>query len=76
MIVYYWYDQQGVRTASSYYAKLTMTLSKVRTGRSDGAIVRLITPIGPGESDAVAEARLTDALRAVAAPLPRFLPGQ
>ena len=76
MLVYYWYDQQGVRTASSYYAKLRMTLSKVKTGRSDGAIVRLITPIGPGESDAAAEARLQDALRAVVPPLPRYLPGE
>ncbi|NBZ90038.1 VPLPA-CTERM-specific exosortase XrtD [Rhodobacteraceae bacterium CYK-10] len=74
MLVYYWYDQQGVRTASSYYAKLSMTLSKLETGRSDGAIVRLITPIGPGESDSAAEARLQDALRAVVVPLPRFLP--
>lgn len=76
MLVYYWYDQQGVRTSSSYYAKLLMTLSKVETGRSDGAIVRLITPIGPGESEAVAEARLQEAMRAVVVPLPKFLPGE
>ena len=75
MVVYYWYDQQGARTASSYYAKLLMTFSKVKDGRSDGAIVRLITPIARGESDAVAEGRLKDALRAVVVPLPRFVPG-
>ncbi|WP_264495455.1 VPLPA-CTERM-specific exosortase XrtD [Rhodobacter sp. KR11] len=75
MLVYYWYDQQGQRTASSYAAKVQMTLSKVQTGRSDGAIVRLITAIGPGETEAVAEARLQDALRAVVVPLPAFLPG-
>ncbi len=75
MVVYYWYDQQGVRTASSYYAKLLMTVSKVQTGRSDGAIVRLITPIAADESDEMAEQRLKDALRAVVEPLPRFLPG-
>ena len=75
MVVYYWYDQQGVRTASSYYAKLLMTVTKVQTGRSDGAIVRLLTPIAKGESDAAAEQRLKDALRAVVEPLPRFLPG-
>lgn len=75
MVVYYWYDQQGVRTASSYYAKLVMTLTKVMTGRSDGAIVRLITPIAQGESDAAAEDRLKDALRSVVVPLPRFVPG-
>ncbi|MGV8988685.1 MAG: VPLPA-CTERM-specific exosortase XrtD [Cypionkella sp.] len=76
MVVYYWYDQQGVRTASSYYARLVMTLSKVRTGRSDGAIVRLITPILPGETEATAETRLQNALKAVVVPLPRFLPGK
>ncbi len=75
MVVYYWYDQQGVQTASSYYAKVVMTLSKVKTGRSDGALVRLITPIAKGESDATAEARLKDAMRAVVVPLPRFVPG-
>ena len=75
MMVYYWYDQQGTRTGSSYYAKLLLTWAKVRTGRSDGALVRLITPIGRGETDAAAEARLQDALREVVKPLPRFVPG-
>lgn len=75
MMVYYWYDQQGVSTASSYRAKLILTLAKVRSGRSDGALVRLITPIQPGESDAAAEARLQAALKAVVVPLPRFVPG-
>lgn len=75
MMVYYWYDQQGISTASSYYAKLILTLAKVRSGRADGALVRLITPIQDGESDAVAEARLKAALKAVVVPLPRFVPG-
>ncbi len=75
MMVYYWYDQQGVRTSSSYYAKLLITIAKVRTGRSDGALVRLITPIMAGESDAAAEARLQDAMQGVLAPLERFVPG-
>ena len=75
MMVYYWYDQQGVSTASSYRAKLILALSKVRSGRADGALVRLITPILPGEKDAAAEARLQAALKAVVVPLPRFVPG-
>ncbi|KDB04099.1 transmembrane exosortase [Defluviimonas sp. 20V17] len=75
MLVYYWYDQQGVNTASSYYAKLTLTKAKVLTGRSDGALVRLITPINSGNDVAAAEARLQDALRAVIKPLNRFVPG-
>jgi exosortase D (VPLPA-CTERM-specific) len=75
MMVYYWYEQQGQRTASSYYSKILLTWSKVMTGRSDGALVRLITPIAQHESNAAAEARLQDALRGVIGPLPRFVPG-
>lgn len=74
MMVYYWFDQQGERTASGYRAKLLLAQSKVLTGRSDGALVRLITPIEKDESDAAAEARLQDALRQVIKPLPQFLP--
>lgn len=75
MLVYYWYDQQGVRTASSFYAKYTLTRSKVISGRSDGALVRLVTPIRQGENIAEAEARLQDGLHSVIGTLPRFLPG-
>lgn len=75
MLVYYWYEQQGVRTASSYYAKFLLTMAKVRDGRSDGALVRLITPIGDGEKVAAADARLQNALRQVIKPLPKFVPG-
>ena len=74
MLVYYWYDQQGVRTASSFYAKFTLTRSKVASGRSDGALVRLITPIREGEKLSAAEARLQDGLKSVIGTLPQFLP--
>lgn len=76
MLVYYWYDQQGVRTASSYYAKLLMTFSKARSGRADGALIRLITPIRSGESERTAERRLQEAMVDVVGPLPRFVPGK
>lgn len=75
MMVYYWYDQQGIRTPSSWRAKMLLTLTKARTGRSDGALVRLITAIDPNEDDAAAEARLIEAVREVVKPLPRFVPG-
>ena len=75
MIVYYWYDQQGERTPSSLWSKVTMTWLKLTKGRADGALVRLITPIIPGENTASAEARLQDGLQGVIGTLPRFLPG-
>jgi exosortase D (VPLPA-CTERM-specific) len=75
MVVYYWYEQQGERTPSSYYSRLLLTWSKVTEGRSDGALVRLVTPILEGEDMAAAEIRLQSALSGVMGPLPRFVPG-
>lgn len=75
MLVYYWYDQRGVRTASMYQAKLQLMLGRLVNGRDDSAIVRLITPIGPKEDVSAAEARLVDSMNALLSPLPRFVPG-
>jgi exosortase D (VPLPA-CTERM-specific) len=74
MLAYYWFEQQGQRTASEFQAKLQLMLGKLANGRNDSALIRLITPIEPGESEARAEARLQGAAAAVLAPLPRFIP--
>lgn len=74
MVVYYWYEQQGTRTASMFRAKLELMMGKVKNGRDDSAIVRMITAIGPDESDAAAEARLIDAGASVLGRLDRFIP--
>ena len=74
MLVYYWFEQQGNRTASGFTAKLQLLLGKVANGRNDSAIVRLITPIDPNEGMGPADARLQDAMQAVLKPLVRFVP--
>lgn len=76
MLVYYWYDQQGLRTASSFRSRFILTLAKLKTGRSDGALVRLTTPIRVGETEADAEARLQVLLKAADGPLAQALPGE
>ena len=43
-------------------------------GRTDGALVRLVTPIGTLESEAAAEARLTRFMAESLPLLPRFVP--
>ena len=48
----------------------------IRTGRTDGALVRLTTLIGPNEDAAAADARLMDMLREVMEPLPEFVPDE
>ncbi len=76
MLVYYWYDQRGVRTPSMYQAKLQLMLGRFLTGREDSAIVRLTTLIGQDESEADAELRLQDSLKDVLVPIRRFVPGR
>jgi exosortase D (VPLPA-CTERM-specific) len=74
MMVYYWFDQPGRRAAWDLGAKLWLLWSGITTGRRDGAIVRLTTPMADGESEEAAAARLTSAARAVLEPIPRFIP--
>ena len=74
MMVYYWFEQKGRKIAWDMAAKYWLLVDGIRTGRTDGALVRLTTPIGRDESDAAAEARLKEVLRETAEVLPRFIP--
>ncbi|MEO1788356.1 MAG: VPLPA-CTERM-specific exosortase XrtD [Pseudomonadota bacterium] len=75
MMVFYWFEQKGRRIAWDFAAKYWLMVDGIATGRTDGGLVRLTTPMGTGEGEAAAEARLQEMLRALIAPLPRFVPG-
>ncbi len=72
-LVYYWFDQSGRRIASDYAAKAYLLLDALNSGRTDGALIRYITPIGPDESVESAGERLTDAIRNTMPTLPQFI---
>ena len=72
-LVYYWFDQAGRRLASDYAAKLWLVWDAYDRGRTDGALVRLITPILPGEAEADADARLRALMAKVLPELPPFI---
>ena len=74
MMVYYWFVQRDRRIAWDFAAKFWLMIDGIRTGRTDGALVRLTTLIDPRESDADAEARLESLLKELQEPLPRFIP--
>ena len=74
MMVYYWFEQKGRRIAWDFAAKYYLLLDGIRTGRTDGALVRLTTPILPGEDPVDSEARLKEILYVVDDALPRFIP--
>ena len=74
MMVYYWFEQKGRKVAWDFAAKFWLMMDGIRTGRTDGALVRLTTLIGPNETEADAEARLQEVLIDLQEPLPRFIP--
>jgi EpsI family protein len=72
--VIYWFQEQGRSIASEYLARIYLVAEAMRKNRTDGALVRVITPIGPGDDTSAAKAR-AEAFTAQLAPmLPRFIP--
>ena len=73
-LVYYWFEQRGWQTPSEYAVKFHLLQDAITTGRSDGGLVRLVTPIDSREDEAAADARLDDMLRALVPILPTHFP--
>jgi len=72
--VIYWYQAHGRSVANEYLAKIYMVTDAMRLNRTDGALVRVITPIDPKEGIEAARTR-AEAFTAQLAPmLPRFIP--
>lgn len=74
MMVYYWFEQKNRRIAWDFSAKFWLMVDGIRTGRTDGGLVRITTLIRSDEADSEAEMRLRDVLQELQAPLPRFMP--
>ena len=70
----YWYQAHGRSVASEYEAKIYMVADAMRLKRTDGALVRVITPIGKNETQAVAMARAEAFTRQLAPLLPSYIP--
>ncbi|MCP4307702.1 MAG: EpsI family protein, partial [bacterium] len=73
-LVYYWFDQRGRSLTSDYAAKGFAALDSLILGRTDGALVRVVTPIEDGETEADADRRMREFLTPVLANLPAYVP--
>ena len=51
-LVFYWYQGRGRVIASEYSGKFWMMADAISRNRTDGALVRLITPMNDGEEKA------------------------
>ena len=57
-LVLYWYWAHDRGVASEYWAKYYLIADSIKMNRSDGALVRLMTPMLEGESADTAQARV------------------
>lgn len=73
-LVYYWFEQRGKRMTNDYAAKVSVVWDSLTKGRTDGALVRFVTPINPGETEADADARMQRFMGVLLPKLPLFIP--
>jgi EpsI family protein len=73
-LVYYWFEGRGRQLTGDYAAKFYTLADSLTRGRTEGGLVRLITPVGQGEAVAVAAARLQRFMAESVDRLPRFIP--
>jgi EpsI family protein len=70
----YWYQLHGESIASDYKAKLYTLADSIRYGRTDEALIRIMTPVGQGEDRADARARAVAFAKEIAPLLPAYVP--
>lgn len=74
-LVYYWFQQRERTLTGEYAVKAWLLWDLLTRQRSDGALVRLITPLAPGEAEAAADARLAGFAAEMALRIPSYVPG-
>ncbi|MCG3203036.1 MAG: hypothetical protein NFCOHLIN_02953 [Gammaproteobacteria bacterium] len=73
-LVYYWFSQRGRVLTNEYLVKWFLFWDALTRNRSDGSLVRLITPVREGEDVAKADERLVDFAKVLAPELGRYVP--
>lgn len=73
-IVLYWFKQRDRNLTNEYLVKSYLLWDALSRQRTDGALVRLASPVGPGESEAVVDQRLQEFAAEVGQELSRFVP--
>jgi EpsI family protein len=74
-IALYWYQGRGHSIASEYWSKAWLVWDAATRNRTDGALVRVISPIRPSdESGAMADQRTQEFVGLIYAPLADYLP--
>jgi len=75
-LAYYWFPQRGRNLTNAYQLKWYVFWDALTMQRTDGTLVRLITPVYPAESVKGADERLTRFTWLVEPVLKTYLPGR
>jgi EpsI family protein len=73
-LVMYWYQAHGRVTPSEYMAKIFLVTDSIRMNRSDGGMVRLVTPILPSETMEQTQSRAIEFARNLYPSLNEYIP--
>ena len=72
--VLYWYRSHGKNVANDYVAKFQMLKDSILYGRTDAALIRVITPVVQGEPAGAAHNRAIRFTQQLVPLLPAYIP--
>lgn len=73
-LVYYWFQQRGRTLTDEYVVKWFILTDSISRNRTDGALIRLVTSISPGDDATAADERLQAFITGVVSELPQYVP--
>lgn len=73
-LVLYWFWAHNRGVASEYWAKFYLVADSIKMNRSDGALVRITTPMYPGETVDAAQQRILPFARDLTLLLDNYIP--
>jgi exosortase D (VPLPA-CTERM-specific) len=73
-LVYYWFQQRGRVIDNEFAVKWYLFWDALTRHRTDGALVRLITPLPPSASEASADRRLAEFAARISSDITRYVP--
>ena len=73
-IVFYWFKQRDRILSNEYLVKVYLLWDALSRGRTDGALVRIASLVGPGETEDIVNQRLLRFVSTVEPELNRYVP--
>jgi EpsI family protein len=73
-LVYYWFQMHGRGFSNEYLLKWFVFWDALNINRTDAALIRVVTPLRPGESYVDAESRLVDFVKVLNPNMSDYVP--